>query len=56
MSGAGWIIMTLAIGGMTALLAWCIYKVLSTPEAPQHLRSPQEIDTRDRDDPSSDDR
>ncbi|HMO52138.1 MAG TPA: hypothetical protein PKE26_11990 [Kiritimatiellia bacterium] len=47
MTTAGWIIMISAISGMTGLLAWCIYKVLSTPEATKHLHAPVEIDTRD---------
>jgi hypothetical protein len=28
MSFAGWIIFTLAVGTMTALFLWCIFKVL----------------------------
>lgn len=31
MSFGGWIIMALSVGGVSALFAWCIYKVLTTP-------------------------
>ena len=31
MSTGGWIIMALSVGGVSTLLTWCIYKVLSTP-------------------------
>jgi hypothetical protein len=46
---AGWIVMILAVGGMTGLLIWCVYKVISTPGASSHLHSQVDIDTRDRD-------
>ncbi|QDU33216.1 hypothetical protein KS4_12610 [Poriferisphaera corsica] len=39
----GIIIMILAIGGMTTLLSWCIYKVVSVPEAPEHLHTQSDI-------------
>ena len=48
MTTAGWIIMTLACAGITGLLAWCIHKVVTTPEAPEHLHAQTDIDTRDR--------
>lgn len=48
MTLAGWIVMSVAIGGMTGLLAWCIYKVVSTPGASGHLHSPLDIDTKDK--------
>jgi len=47
MTPAGWIVMFLGVGGMTALLAWCVFKILSTPEATRHLHSPADIDTGD---------
>lgn len=47
MTTAGWIIMCLAIGGMTGLLIWCIYKVISTPGSTEHLHAPADIDTHD---------
>ncbi len=48
MTTAGWIIMLGATGGMTLLLVWCICKVLRTPGSSEHLHSPSDIDTRDR--------
>lgn len=50
MSIAGWIVMTLAVTGMTSLLGWCIYKVVSTPGSTGHLHAPLDIDTRDKED------
>ena len=48
MTAAGWVIMILATGGMTALLGWCIYRVLSTPGSTEHLHSQADIETPDR--------
>ncbi len=48
MTIAGWIVMIVAIGGMTGLLLWCVYKVLSTPGSEEHLHSPLDIDTKDK--------
>ncbi|MBP7828373.1 MAG: hypothetical protein KA248_00500 [Kiritimatiellae bacterium] len=48
MTPAGWIIMVLACGGFTGLLAWCIHKVVATPEAAEHLHAQGDIDTGDR--------
>jgi len=47
MSLGGWIIMLLSVGGVTSLLGWCIYKVLSTPGAGEHLHSQADIETPD---------
>ena len=47
MTTAGWIVMIVAIGGMTGMLIWCVYKVVSTPGSEEHLHSPMDIDTRD---------
>lgn len=49
MTVSGIIIMVIAVGGMTAFLGWCIYKVLATPGSEEHLHSQADIDTRDRD-------
>ena len=49
MTPAGWIIMVLAVAGFTGLLLWCIRKVVATPEAPEHIHAPLDVDTRDRD-------
>ena len=47
MTTSGWIVMTLAVGGMTSLLTWCIYKVMSTPGSTEHLHSQADIETPD---------
>ncbi|MFZ5832045.1 MAG: hypothetical protein ACOY3P_18325 [Planctomycetota bacterium] len=47
MTIGGWIVMTLSVGGVTALLLWCIYKVLSTPGAEKHVHSQADIHTPD---------
>ncbi len=47
MTPGGWLLMTLAVGGTTVFFAWCLYKVLTTPESTRHLRSQTEIDTPD---------
>ena len=47
MTPAGWIIMVLCVTGMTGLLAWCIYKVVTTPGSTEHLHSQADIETPD---------
>lgn len=37
MTSSGWIIMILSVGSVTALLAWCVYKVLTIPEETEHV-------------------
>lgn len=49
MNPAGWILMWIAIGGMTALLGWCVFKVIANPNSTEHLHSPLDIDTGDLD-------
>ncbi|GAB4127267.1 hypothetical protein [Thermopirellula anaerolimosa] len=51
MTLGGWIVMSLSVGGATALLAWCLYKVLSTPGSEQHLHGQVDIHTPDMDQP-----
>lgn len=46
MTTLGWIIMIVSITGVTSLMLWCFYRVLTLPEA--HMQAPLEIDTRDR--------
>lgn len=48
MTTAGWIILVLACTGYTALLLWCIHKVVATPGAPERLHAPLDVDTRDK--------
>jgi hypothetical protein len=47
MTIGGWITMILSVGFVTLLLAWCIWKVLRTPEATRHLHVELDIDTKD---------
>jgi len=47
MTSGGWMVMVLSVVGMTSLLAWCVYKVLSTPGSTEHLHSQVDIDTHD---------
>lgn len=47
MTTGGWIVMILAVGGMTSLLTWCIYKVMSTPGSTEHLHSQADIEMPD---------
>lgn len=37
MTLSGWIIMALSVGSVSALLIWCIVKVLCTPEETEHV-------------------
>ncbi len=37
MTLSGWIIMALSVGSVSALLLWCILKVLRTPEETEHV-------------------
>jgi hypothetical protein len=48
MSIGGWIIMTLAVSGITGLLGWCIYKVVSTPGSSEHIHAQTDIDPHDQ--------
>jgi hypothetical protein len=47
MTLGGWIMMLAAVGGVTWLLAWCIYKVTATPGSTEHLHSQADIETPD---------
>lgn len=47
MTAAGWIIMTLAVTGITGLLAWCVYRVVSTPGSSERIHAQSDIDPHD---------
>ncbi len=49
MTISGWLMMAATVTGMTGLLCWCVYRVLSTPGSSEHLHSQVDIDTHDRD-------
>lgn len=37
MTSSGWIIMILSVGAVSALLTWCVYKVLTIPQETEHI-------------------
>jgi di/tricarboxylate transporter len=43
----GWVIMVLSVGFVTLLLAWCIYKVVTTPGETEHLHTQADIEPPD---------
>ena len=47
MTVAGWMVMGVAVLGMTGLLSWCVYKVVSIPGSTEHLHSTSDIDPED---------
>lgn len=47
MTTGGWIIMLASVGFVTVLLAWCIYKVITTPGSSEHLHAQADIHTPD---------
>lgn len=46
MNSGGWIIMTLSVGTVSLLFAWCVWKVLTTPGETGHIHG-FEIETPD---------
>jgi hypothetical protein len=47
MTVGGWIVMLLSVGGVTALLGWCVYKVVTTPGSAERLHSQADIEPPD---------
>ncbi len=47
MTLGGWFLMIVAVGGVTTLTTWCVYKVLVTPGATGHVHSRVDIGTPD---------
>ncbi len=47
MTTGGWIVMFLSVGGVSSLMLWCVYKVLSTPGSETHLHSQADIEPPD---------
>ena len=47
MSMGGVIMMLLGVGGMSAFLGWCVYKIVSIPEAASHIHSQADIEPPD---------
>ena len=50
MTGGGWTMMLLSVGGISLLLGWCVYKVIATPGASAHMHSQADIKPHDRED------
>lgn len=49
MTTAGWILMLVSVGAVTALFLWCLARVLWGPKAPpiDQIHSTLDIDTKD---------
>ena len=47
MTVGGWVVMILSVSGMTFLMGWCIFKVLTTPGSTERLHSQSDIVTPD---------
>ncbi len=47
MTPGGWLLMIVAVGAVAGLTSWCIYRVLATPGATDHLHSRVDIGTPD---------
>jgi hypothetical protein len=50
MTLAGWLLLALSCGSITVLVAFCYWRVLGAPGAPEEMHAPLDIDTRDTDD------
>lgn len=48
MTAWGWAFMLTSVLSVALLALWCFYKVLTTPEAAEHVHAPLDIDTHDR--------
>lgn len=48
MNAGGWIIMFVSVLGMSTLFFWCIRKVLTLPDATDHLHSQVDINPKDQ--------
>lgn len=49
MTTGGWIIMLASVSFVTGLLIWCVYRVLTTPGADEHVHATTQIDPHDQD-------
>lgn len=52
MTPAGWMLMLVSVGATTGFFAWCLWRVLRSPESPDKvhgmLDTEREIEERDR--------
>ena len=49
MTALGWLIMFISVGTVTALLAWCVYMVMTIPKETEHIHG-FEQETPDQED------
>ncbi|HVR29384.1 MAG TPA: hypothetical protein VMS86_07585 [Thermoanaerobaculia bacterium] len=49
MEPMGWVFMIGSISMVIALVVFCYWKVLTSPRATEHMHTPLDIDTHDRD-------
>ncbi len=42
MTAAGWLVMILSVGTVCGLFAWCMWKVMSTPNETEHMKGIQD--------------
>jgi hypothetical protein len=49
MTVAGWTLLVLSCGSITALVGYCFWKVLTLPHPEEDLHAPLDIDTGDVD-------
>lgn len=49
MSTGGWIFMLFSVGLVVSLITFCFWRVLTKPQAANHMQSPLDIDTGDLD-------
>lgn len=47
MTTEGWIFMLGSITGVISLVGFCFYRVLTRPDATEHIHAPLDIDTHD---------
>ena len=48
MTGAGWLLMLGSLGFVVGLVAFCFYRVLTTPTASNRMHAPLDIETGEK--------
>lgn len=48
MTAAGWLFLIVSCGGVTALVLWCFWRVLSLPAPSEEIHTPLDIETDER--------
>ena len=49
MTSVGWVMMIVSVGFVVGLALFCFYRVLTTPEAQEHIHGAADIDIGDQD-------